>query len=481
MEAVGLRHAGCDERAVDAFEDGGLEGGVLARRTVRVTRGIDAPFRRCRTSRGLEADRHRVVAGIHQRLRQQEAVDVGVHAHVLVPRSTWTSAAGSSAWMASVTALTQCPQLMPSTRNSFMVISWKGEMDSVARHAQARHGQRARPQVARGFEPTPLRAGFFQSAQIVTGGPSTLALSRASISRCPPVRPRPARPSRLVVPRRRHELRLLRARVERALRAVPGVAEASVNLATEAASVHARRAARRSSGLRGRRAQGRLRRARAADGPRRRRRAAAHGLGGRCCRGRCCRCRCCCRCSRPVRPATGAGRLAAVGCWPRRCSSGSARASTAAPGRRCAAGGGNMDLLVALGTSAAYGLSVFDWLGWRACRGHGMRAPVFRGLGGGHHAGAAGQVAGGARQAPDHRRPSARCRRCGPTRRACGATASTSTSPVAQVRAGDRARGAARRARRRPTAWCVEGAEPCRRVADHRREPAGGEAAGRRA
>ena len=39
--------------------------------------------------------------------------------------------------------------------------------------------------------------------------------------------------------------------------------------------------------------------------------------------------------------------------WPRRCSSGSARASTAPAGMRCARGTGNMDLLVAIGTSAA--------------------------------------------------------------------------------------------------------------------------------
>jgi Cu+-exporting ATPase len=64
-----------------------------------------------------------------------------------------------------------------------------------------------------------------------------------------------------------------------------------------------------------------------------------------------------------------------------------------------------MDLLVALGTSAAYGLSLYAgelrgrWLRHRARHA----APVLRGLGGGDHAGAAGQVAGGARQAPDHR------------------------------------------------------------------------------
>ena len=59
---------------------------------------------------------------------------------------------------------------------------------------------------------------------------------------------------------------------------------------------------------------------------------------------------------------------------------------------------GNMDLLVALGTSAAYGLSLYLLLrAWRARR----HAPVFRILGGGDHAGLARQMAGGARQAPD--------------------------------------------------------------------------------
>ena len=49
----------------------------------------------------------------------------------------------------------------------------------------------------------------------------------------------------------------------------------------------------------------------------------------------------------------------------RRCSSGSARASTAPAGRRCAPARGNMDLLVALGTSAAYGLSLYLLAGAR--------------------------------------------------------------------------------------------------------------------
>jgi Cu+-exporting ATPase len=61
------------------------------------------------------------------------------------------------------------------------------------------------------------------------------------------------------------------------------------------------------------------------------------------------------------------------------------------------AGAGNMDLLVALGTSAAYGLSVYLLLS--AAQGARHAASVLRGLGGGHHAGAARQMAGGACQA----------------------------------------------------------------------------------
>jgi Cu+-exporting ATPase len=49
-----------------------------------------------------------------------------------------------------------------------------------------------------------------------------------------------------------------------------------------------------------------------------------------------------------------AAALAAVRCWPRPCSSGSGGVSTQAPGRPCAGGGANMDVLVALGTSVAY-------------------------------------------------------------------------------------------------------------------------------
>jgi Cu+-exporting ATPase len=60
---------------------------------------------------------------------------------------------------------------------------------------------------------------------------------------------------------------------------------------------------------------------------------------------------------------------------------------------------GNMDLLVAIGTTAGWALSMWLWL--TAAPGT-IAAPVFRGLGGGGDAGAAGQVSGSPRQAPDH-------------------------------------------------------------------------------
>ncbi len=62
---------------------------------------------------------------------------------------------------------------------------------------------------------------------------------------------------------------------------------------------------------------------------------------------------------------------------------------------------GNMELLVAIGTTAGWALSTWLWLGARARRNG---APVLRRLGGGDHAGVAGQVAGSPRQAPDHQR-----------------------------------------------------------------------------
>jgi Cu+-exporting ATPase len=54
------------------------------------------------------------------------------------------------------------------------------------------------------------------------------------------------------------------------------------------------------------------------------------------------------------------------------------------------AGAGNMDLLVALGTSAGYLLSVYELF---AARSRGGAAALFRGVRRRHHARAAGQVA----------------------------------------------------------------------------------------
>jgi Cu+-exporting ATPase len=98
-----------------------------------------------------------------------------------------------------------------------------------------------------------------------------------------------------------------------------------------------------------------------------------------------------------------------------------------------------MDLLVAMGTSGGLGLSMWLWLtaptDHRACMPH----LYFRGLGGGGHAGAAGQVAGGAGQAPDHRgHPRAARAAAG-----CGAPAARAYAgevdvPVAEVLVGDR-------------------------------------------
>ena len=156
---------------------------------------------------------------------------------------------------------------------------------------------------------------------------------------------------------RGHDLRLRAcARRDSALARVPGVLSASVNLATERATVVRASAARRAT-LLARRCERAGYAAGSTHRPRRARRrepraAAARGASAA-------------LLSAPlvlpmlgdaVRPALDA---AAAGCswrWPRRCSSGSARASTAPAGRRCARGTGNMDLLVALGTTAAYGL-----------------------------------------------------------------------------------------------------------------------------
>ena len=162
-----------------------------------------------------------------------------------------------------------------------------------------------------------------------------------------------------------HDLRQLRGARRRALQAVPGVLSASVNLATEQAHVERIKGAAGAAALMAAVAEGRLRGARGGGRPARaRRHALARRLEGR--RG---------RAALAAAGAAHAGRsgrqaLDAVascsGCWPRRCSSGSARAFYRAGWKALAAGSGNMDLLVALGTSAA-GLSL--WLWWSDASG----------------------------------------------------------------------------------------------------------------
>ncbi len=270
------------------------------------------------------------------------------------------------------------------------------------------------------------------------------------------------------------------ARVEKALRKVPGVASSDGEPGHRESRDRARRPRPRRAKPDRRRAEGRLRRARGRAGSAGR---AGHGgatlarrMAGRA-GGRCFRCRWCCRCSACCSAWTWMldGWLQLALATPVQFWLG-ARFYRAG-WKALRAGAGNMDLLVALGTSAAYGLSVYLLL--HACGPRHAAAPVLRGLGRGDHAGAARQVAGDARQAPDHR-GDPRAERAAPrARAACAATAWSRTSPVAQVRGRRPGGGAARRARRRRRPR-RRGREPCRRVADHRRKPAGRQAGGRR-
>ena len=135
------------------------------------------------------------------------------------------------------------------------------------------------------------------------------------------------------------------------------------------------------------------------------------------------------------------------------------------------AGTGNMDLLVALGTTAGLRPERVPAAGAHARPRHA--APLLRGLGGGDHAGAARQVAGGARQAPDHRGDPRAERAAARDARACAATASR-VERAARRRCGSATSWSCGPASAcRSTAIVIEGAQPCRRVADHRREPAG--------
>ena len=218
------------------------------------------------------------------------------------------------------------------------------------------------------------------------------------------------------------------ARVEKAIAGVPGVVEASVNLATEVADVRVA-----SGGV----AAAELAAAveKAGYGARGDRRGSAGARGRRRVERRCRR-----RCgpalgaapvadaARAVRHRRHARRRAGNGCSPRRCSSCSAPASTAPPGARCEPGAGNMDLLVALGTSAAYGLSVYEFAGARRrirriCTSRPRRWSSRWCC-----------SASGSKRAPSgrRRRPFARCRRCAPSVRRVrrdGARVSSCPSP----------------------------------------------------
>ena len=219
--------------------------------------------------------------------------------------------------------------------------------------------------------------------------------------------------------RARHALRGVRRQGRaRAATAVPGVEQASVNLATERATVVVRSRAgrpRRAAGGGGRR---RLRAGRAPVDRRRRprtRERAARGAEqdalerrrGR--RVRCSRCPCCsaaCPTCFPGLPA-----LAARSLGPARPHH--ARAVLGGRGRSIAAScsdlrhrSASMATLVSIGTSAAYFFSVAVTLWPHALHGR-RRHDVLRDGGGGDHPRRARALAGGARARAAHRRPSA--------------------------------------------------------------------------
>jgi hypothetical protein len=198
----------------------------------------------------------------------------------------------------------------------------------------------------------------------------------------------------------------------------------------------------------------------------------------RCCRycwQHCFRHLCCCPCSSNPWACMPCCRPSGSGCWPRRCSLCWARASTVPAGAPCAPAPATWTCWWLLGTSAAYGLSLVAVV----ARTRRHAAPVLRERRGGDHPGAPGQVAGGARQAAHPRRRSTACARCAP-RRARVLRDGHRAARCRWPRCGGRCRGGAPRrapAHRRPGA---RGPQPCRRVAAHRREPAGGQGARRR-
>ena len=264
-------------------------------------------------------------------------------------------------------------------------------------------------------------------------------------------------------------------RVERALARVPGVLSAEVNLATEHASIVRWRGQAGSAELIDGAARRRLRRrATRTVGPS----AIAAprvGDGARWRWRRCCRCRWCCRW-----PGAGSAAHWMLPGWLQLVLATPVQFWLGARFYRAGwkalrAGSGNMDLLVALGTSAAYRPQPDLLLSAprRPCAPH-----LYFEVGGRRdHAGAARQVAGGARQAPDHRRdPRAAALR--PEHARVRRDGVELELPLAQVRVGDLVvvRPGERVAGRRRGG---RGREPRRRIADHRREPAGGQAARR--
>ncbi len=281
------------------------------------------------------------------------------------------------------------------------------------------------------------------------------------------------------------------ARVERTLKRVPGVASATVNLATGRASVdlrprrrhpprppdgHPRRRlrARRPGPALGRARSGSAARARryAPRRARRRRRSRSRSSSSPCCPWRCR------RSTASPRPSFTSSWAGEASCWPRPCSSGRGAAST---GARCAElrhGSPGMSTLVMLGSSAAFFYSVAVLLAPGGLP-PGDRAHVLRGVERHHHLHPRRQVPGGPRPRSHLRRAEEAPRPPGPRPRACAVRAATSRCPSPTCVPGDVV--VVRPGERLPVdGEVMEGVELRRRVDDHRRARARGEAPRRR-